>query len=59
MCAALDYKVTSLKRVRIMNITLQGLVPGKWRYFSNHEIEEINRMVLHSSKTADSESMGE
>jgi 23S rRNA pseudouridine2604 synthase len=59
MCAALDYKVTSLKRVRIMNITLQGLVPGKWRHFSNHEIEEINRMVLYSSKTAHNESMGE
>lgn len=59
MCASLDYKVTSLKRVRIMNITLQGLAPGKWRNFSASEIEEINAMVLHSSKTADSESMGE
>jgi 23S rRNA pseudouridine2604 synthase len=59
MCAALDYKVTSLKRVRIMNITLQGLVPGKWRHFSKSEIEEINRMVLYSSKTAHNESMGE
>jgi 23S rRNA pseudouridine2604 synthase len=59
MCSVLGYKVTSLKRVRIMNITLQGLAPGKWRYFSNHEIEEINVMLQHSSKTADSESMGE
>ena len=59
MCAVLNYKVTSLKRVRIMNITLQGLAPGKWRHFYNHEIEEINIMLQHSSKTADSESMGE
>lgn len=59
MCAALDYKVTSLKRVRIMNITLQALPPGKWRHFSKKEIEGINAMVLHSSKTTDSESMGE
>ena len=59
MCAALDYKVTSLTRVRIMNIKLQGLAPGKWRHFSKNEIEEINAMVLHSSKTADVESMGE
>jgi 23S rRNA pseudouridine2604 synthase len=59
MCAALDYKVTSLTRVRIMNITLQGLAPGKWRNFSKDEIEDINSMVLHSSKTADNESMGE
>lgn len=59
MCAALDYKVISLKRVRIMNITLQGLAPGKWRNFSLEEIKEINKMVVHSSKTADAESMGE
>ena len=59
MCAVLDYKVTSLTRVRIMNIKLQGLAPGKWRHFSKNEIEEINAMVLHSSKTADVESMGE
>src|SRR6185312_6402865 len=59
MCAALDYKVTSLKRVRIMHITLQGLAPGKWRYFTKDEIETINKMVLHSSKTAVGDSMGE
>ena len=59
MCAALGYKVTSLKRVRIMNITLNGLEPGKWRNFSAKEIEDINRMVSNSSKTTDSESMGE
>lgn len=59
MCASLDYKVTSLKRVRVMNITLQGLPPGKWRNFSSSEIEEINATLLHSSKTANSESMGE
>ena len=59
MCAVLGYKVTSLKRVRIMHITLSGLAPGKWRNFSAQEISEINRMVAHSSKTADTESMGE
>ena len=59
MCAALGYKVTSLKRVRIMNITLNGLAPGKWRNFSAQEIAEINAMVSKSSKTADGEGMGE
>lgn len=59
MCAALGYKVTSLKRVRIMNITLNGLTPGKWRNFSAKEIAEINAMVSTSSKTGDSESLGE
>jgi 23S rRNA pseudouridine2604 synthase len=36
-----------------MNIKLQGLEPGKWRYFTKQEITEINSMLLHSSKTAD------
>ena len=59
MCAALGYNVTSLKRVRIMNITLQGLAPGRWRYFTAGEISQINSMVVGSSKTADSGSMDE
>ena len=59
MCAALDYKVTSLKRLRIMSITLNGLAPGKWRHFSKDEIAQINDMVKHSSKTESMESMGE
>ncbi len=59
MCAALDYKVTSLKRIRIMNITLYNLKPGKWRYFTTDEISGVNNRIANSSKTADVESMGE
>ena len=59
MCAALGYKVISLKRVRIMSITLKGLAPGKWRKFSEDEIAGINAMVSGSSKTAHIEGMGE
>ena len=59
MCAALGYKVTSLKRVRIMHISLHNLKPGKWRYFSPGEIAEINKRIAGSSKTVDVESMGE
>lgn len=55
MCEALGYNVTSLKRTRIMNITLQNLPPGKWRYFSPAEIESINDMLRHSVKTADAD----
>jgi len=54
MCEALGYNVESLKRIRIMNITLSGLQPGKWRYFTPAEITVINSMVANSSKTADS-----
>ena len=59
MCETLGYRVTSLKRTRIMNITLGGLAPGKWRYFTLAEINAIQEMVKNSSKTADAEGMGE
>lgn len=59
MCETLGYRVTSLKRIRIMNITLTGLPPGKWRYFTSAEIANINEMLTYSSKTADAEGMGE
>lgn len=51
MCEELDYKVTKLKRVRIMNVTLNGLSSGKWRYLSEEEIETINKLVSNSVKT--------
>lgn len=53
MCEALDYKVESLVRTRIMNITAKGLPLGKWRYFTQEEISTINDMLAHSSKTAE------
>ena len=51
MCEALDYHVTKLVRIRIMNITLSGIAPGKWRYLSQSEIDEINKLVADSIKT--------
>jgi 23S rRNA pseudouridine2604 synthase len=59
MCEALGYRVTSLKRIRIMNITVNGIAPGTWRYFNTSEIESINEMLKDSSKTADGDGMGE
>ena len=59
MCEALGYKVTALKRTRIMNITLGNLASGKWRYFTAAEILEVSNMLVSSSKTDDSEGMGE
>lgn len=49
MCEYLDYKVVKLKRVRIMNILLDTPV-GKWRYLTDEELNEINRLVSSSSK---------
>ena len=53
MCEALGYTVVSLKRTRIMNMTLSGLQPGKWRYFTPAEIDTINKLVAGSSKTGE------
>ena len=58
MCEALGYQVTSLKRIRIMNITLQGLPPGKWRYFTPAEMETMGQMMAGSSKTAGGDAEG-
>ena len=51
MCEVLGYHVTKLVRIRIMNITLAGIAPGKWRYLTQREIDEINKLVADSIKT--------
>ncbi len=52
MCESLDYRVQSLKRVRIMNIKLD--VPkGKYRKFTKEELRELEELLENSSKTFD------
>ncbi len=51
MCEYLGYEVKKLKRVRIMNITLEGIGIGKWRYLTKDEIDTIQKMVATSVKT--------
>ena len=50
MCEYFDYRVISLKRIRIMNITLD-LKVGEYRYFTNSELNTINQLIANSSKT--------
>ena len=50
MCESLDYKVQSLKRIRIMNIKLD-IPTGKYREFTKKEILELNKLLEKSSKT--------
>jgi 23S rRNA pseudouridine2604 synthase len=52
MCEYLDYEVTSLKRIRIINITLDVPV-GKYRPLTDKEIVELNTLIEPSSKTED------
>ena len=53
MCEYLDYRVTKLKRVRIMNISLDIPI-GKWRDITPTELKEIDRLVSTSAKTNES-----
>lgn len=41
MCQTLGYEVKALKRVRVMNITLQNLIPGKYREITGEELEKL------------------
>ncbi|PQA94179.1 ribosomal large subunit pseudouridine synthase F [Chryseobacterium piscicola] len=50
MCEYLGYEVKKLKRIRIMNVSLDIPV-GKWRDFTETELEEINLLIQESSKT--------
>ncbi|MDC0609860.1 23S rRNA pseudouridine(2604) synthase RluF [Vibrio sp.] len=41
MCEALDYEVFKLRRVRIMNISIDGIPNGQWRYLDDNEVEQL------------------
>jgi 23S rRNA pseudouridine2604 synthase len=49
MCKALDYKVVELQRVRIMNIYLGDLAPGKFRKVT--EVEQAKLLTQLSTST--------
>lgn len=51
MCESLDYEVTKLKRIRIMNIKLDQPL-GQWRNLSTSELVILNQLIANSSKTA-------
>lgn len=49
MCEYLGYDVVKLKRIRIMSIKLDDLAPGKWRYFTEAEMGEIEELLVEST----------
>ncbi|MDX2071082.1 MAG: 23S rRNA pseudouridine(2604) synthase RluF [Haliscomenobacter sp.] len=51
MCEYLGYDVVKLKRTRIMSIKLDDLAPGKWRYFSEAEMLEIETLLEESTNS--------
>ena len=45
MCEYFDYKVMTLKRVRIMNIELTSLKVGKWRDLTDLELQDLKKQL--------------
>lgn len=49
MCEYFEYRVVSLKRVRIMNIRLGDLEPGAYRKVTPEELERLEQLLEGSS----------
>ena len=47
MCEFLNYKVVSLKRVRIMDLELGNLELGEWRELGDGEMEVLRKQLNH------------
>ena len=45
MCEALGYRVTKLKRVRIMNVHLKDLKTGEYRPLTEKELAELKKQI--------------
>lgn len=45
MCAHLDYRVTLLRRVRLLNLRLGKLPVGKWRNLTSHELADLQKSL--------------
>ncbi|MEM6297018.1 MAG: pseudouridine synthase, partial [Myxococcota bacterium] len=52
MCEHFEFRVTKLKRVRIMNVKLDVPV-GQWRDLTDAEVAELHRLSADSAKTFD------
>lgn len=50
MCSALGFTVKRLQRIRIMNITIEGLAIGEWRELTATEKEELFMTLNYSPK---------
>ncbi len=45
MCQTLGYKVTALKRIRVMNVLLGDLAPGRYRCLTEEEIRDLKAQL--------------
>jgi 23S rRNA pseudouridine2604 synthase len=51
MCEYMGYEVKKLKRIRIMSMKLDDLAVGKWRYFTETEMKEIEELLEESTNS--------
>lgn len=49
MCKVLGYKVMRLERIRIMNIRVDGISSGTWRFLNESEIDHIMKEISGST----------
>lgn len=45
MCRELGFEVTSLRRVRVLSVTLEGLAPGEYRELDSDELQNLYQMT--------------
>ena len=50
MCKSLGYNVVNLRRIRVMNIELGSLKPGKYRHVNDAEIRELSEQLQPNIK---------
>ncbi len=55
MCEYLGYKVLTLKRVRVMDLTLEGLGAGQYREATSHEWKQLKEKLQDSSQLPEAE----
>ena len=49
MCQVLGYRVLTLHRVRIMHVTLDGLISGQWKPLTGRERAQLYQAVGRDS----------
>jgi 23S rRNA pseudouridine2604 synthase len=49
ICAVYGYRISRLRRVRIMNLELGDLKPGRYRELSEEEVRQLKAMAAHDS----------
>lgn len=47
MCKKFGYNVTSLKRIRIVNLSLEGILEGSYRHATNEEIKKLQEITFN------------